>query len=66
MQSSSNPEELQKMADKVSVQTMYTFNISYDRHKGLYGYRQFGFPEQYQVKESVLNYIYDPDWESKL
>ena len=63
MQSSANPEELQKVADKVSVKTMYTFNISYDRHVGQYGYRTHGFPDRYSPGETSLNYAKDPDWE---
>ncbi len=45
---------------------MYTFNITYDRHKDRYGYRLHDFPASYQVNESSLNYAHDPDWAYKM
>ena len=54
------------MAEKVSVQTMYSFNITYDRHKGRYGFRTSDFPDKYTVHDSTLNLAYDPDWQLKL
>jgi hypothetical protein len=62
MSASSKPEELTKLASKVSVKTMYTFTTTYDRHKGRYSYRSSNFPKTYLPNESVLNYCEDPDW----
>ena len=45
---------------------MYTFAITYDRHKDRYGYRTKDFPDKYSVHESTLNFAYDPDWLVKL
>jgi len=61
-----NSVEMQKLAEKTSVATMYNFSISYDRHKDRYVYRTHDFPSEYQVNESSLNYANDPDWVKKL
>jgi len=45
---------------------MYTFPITYDRHKDRYGYRTKDFPAKYALHESTLNFAYDPDWFVKL
>lgn len=45
---------------------MYTFKISFDRHKDRYLYREKDFPAEYSVNESTLNYAMDPDWTQKL
>lgn len=45
---------------------MYTFSITYDRHKDRYTYRTQDFPADYGVNESALNYSMDPDWYYKL
>lgn len=63
---SSNSDELLKLAEKVSVKTMYSFNITYDRHKERYGYRTSNFPSEYHPNESSLNYANDPDWILKM
>ena len=60
--SSVNSEQLQKLSEKVSVSTMYTFKITYDRHKDRFTYREKNFPAEYNVNESSLNYALDPDW----
>ena len=64
--SAANSVEMQKLAEKTSVATMYNFSISYDRHKDRYVYRTQDFPAEYQVNESSLNYANDPDWVKKL
>lgn len=66
MTQSQNIEELQKLAETVSVKTMYTFNISYDRHKLRYGYRTSLFPASYMPNQSSLEYARDPDWYYKI
>ena len=45
---------------------MYTFPITYDRHKDQYRYRTTNFKPEYTVNEASLNYAYDPDWTIKL
>ena len=36
------------------------FTISYDRHKGLYGYRVRNFPAEYEENASMLDWLNDP------
>ena len=45
---------------------MYSFNITYDRHRDRYGYRIKDFQPSYSIQESSLNYAKDPDWIKKL
>lgn len=60
--SSSTPDDVVKLASKTSVKTMYTFPVTYDRHKNRYAHRLTNFPQSYSVLESSLNYARDPDW----
>ena len=66
LSASQNPDQLQALSEKVSVQTMYTFAVTYDRHKNKYGYRTSNFPSAYSPNESSLNYAMDQDWVYKL
>ncbi len=59
---SAKPDDIIKLATHTSVKTMYTFPITYDRHKGSYGYREGNFPASYSPHESSLNYAKDPDF----
>ena len=45
---------------------MYTFPLTYDRHKGKYGFRTTNFPNVYYPDLSSLNYTQDPDWTVKM
>lgn len=45
---------------------MYNFNLTYDRHRGRYGFKTSDFPDSYDPHESALVYTNDPDWTVKL
>lgn len=47
-----NTEELNKLALKTSIKTMYTFTITADRHIDRYKFRTKNFPDSYSIDES--------------
>lgn len=51
---------LEKLSKTVNFQNCEQFTISYDRHKGLYGFRVRDFPEQYEFKASLMDWRHDP------
>ena len=44
---------------------MNTFRLTYDRHKGKYGYKEKDFPKDYAITDTPLDYACDPDWSAK-
>ena len=54
------------LAKIVNVKNMYTFTVTYDRHKNLYPEKMGDFPQSYGRMESVMNWYNDPDWEIKI
>jgi len=65
---SSTEEEkirLEALAKKTSFNNLEYFDISYDRHKDLYGFKYENFPKSYHPEETPLNYAHDPDWSVK-
>jgi hypothetical protein len=51
---------LEKLSRSVNFQNCEQFTISYDRHKGLYGYRVRDFPAEYDIKASFMDWKQDP------
>ena len=64
-----NPQEikvLKELEQRTSLQSMRTFTVTYDRHKGKYGFKTDNFPEMYDHSASRLEMAYDPDWVVKI
>lgn len=57
----SQNEDLKQLEKKVTLESMKTFTVSYDRHKGKYSYREKDFPDSYKIGTSALEYSNDPD-----
>jgi hypothetical protein len=57
---------LKELEQRTSHQSMQTFTITYDRHKGKYGHRTSNFPEMYDHSASRLEIANDPDWVVKM
>ena len=45
---------------------MKTFTMTYDRHKGMYGYKTSNFASEIDRHTPVLDYARDPDWTAKV
>jgi hypothetical protein len=66
LQESKDLESIEKLGKVVSISTMKTFTVSYDRHSGKYGFKESDFPEKYQFGTSVMEYSRDPDYTNKM
>ena len=60
------PDKVKALEKKADIETMKTFELSYDRHANMYGYRQRNFPESYPWNTSEMEFRQDPDWSVKI
>ena len=61
----SQNDALKVLESKASLESMKTFTLTYDRHKGKYSFREKDFPASYKLDASPLEYVNDPDWSVK-
>ena len=64
-QETTRTAQLETLAKVAKIETMKTFDLTYDRHAGKYGYREKDFPTEYSIHDSPMDYVRDPDYTVK-
>jgi hypothetical protein len=56
---------LETLAKVAKIDTMKTFDLTYNRHAGKYGFVEKDFPKEYSVYAGPLDFVRDPDYSVK-
>jgi hypothetical protein len=64
-QETNRTTELETLAKVAKIETMKSFDLTFNRHAGKYGYREKDFPKEYSIHAAPIDFVRDPDYSVK-